>query len=157
MPDITVHFASDHAAVALRRELLAAAEQAGFAVVDHGPQDTASIDYPDQACRVAEALAHDPAALGVLVCGTGIGMSMVANRFNHLRAAVVSDVFTAQATRAHNNANVLCLGARTLGAGLAGSILEAFLNTPFEGGRHERRLGKFPGGHHPSTNLRTES
>ena len=84
--------------------------------------------------------------MGVLVCGTGIGMSMVANRFTHVRAAAVSDDFTAQATRAHNNANVICLGARTLGPGLAKQLLKTFLSTEFEGGRHQRRVDLFPAG-----------
>ena len=105
-----------------------------------------SIDYPDQANVVADALRDDSRALGVLVCGTGIGMSMVANRYHHLRAAAVSDVFSASATRAHNNANVLCMGARTLGVGLACEILTTFLSTDFEGGRHQRRVDKFPTG-----------
>jgi ribose 5-phosphate isomerase B len=141
-----VHLASDHAAVALRQALCGHARALGHAVVDHGPASKDPIDYPDQALVLAAAMAADPAAIGVLVCGTGIGMSMVANRFDHLRAACVSDVFSAQATRAHNDANVLCIGARTIDAGLAQSLLTTFLATPFEAGRHQRRLAKFPPG-----------
>ena len=146
MANATIHFASDHAAVALRQALMASATTLGFTVVDHGPQSTDSLDYPDQAIALAHAMHGQPESLGVLVCGTGIGMSMTANRFDHLRAAAVSDLFSAQATRAHNDANVLCMGARTVGAGLACAILEVFLSTPFEGGRHSRRLAKLPPG-----------
>ena len=142
----TVHFASDHAAIELRQALIACAGEAGFVVVDHGPQTADSVDYPDQADLVADALKTGTDDLAVLVCGTGIGMSMVANRYDHLRAAAVSDVFSAAATRAHNNANVLCMGARTLGVGPACEILTTFLSTSFEGGRHQRRVGKFPTG-----------
>ena len=141
-----VHFASDHAAIDLRQALIARAQESGFEPVDHGPINAESVDYPDQATLVADALRQEPDALGVLVCGTGIGMSMVANRYQHLRAAAVSDVFSASATRAHNNANVLCMGARTLGVGLACEILTTFLSTDFEGGRHQRRVDKFPTG-----------
>ena len=141
-----VHFASDHAAIELRHALIACAQEAGFESIDHGPMTPESIDYPDQANFVADALRDDSRALGVLVCGTGIGMSMVANRYQHLRAAAVSDVFSASATRAHNNANVLCMGARTIGVGLACEILITFLSTDFEGGRHQRRVDKFPTG-----------
>jgi len=142
----TVHFASDHAAIELRQALIACAEEAGFRAVDHGPLTTESVDYPDQAALIADAVRASSDDLAVLVCGTGIGMSMVANRYDHLRAAAVSDVFSAAATRAHNNANVLCMGARTLGVGLACEILTTFLSTSFEGGRHQRRVGKFPTG-----------
>ena len=142
----SVHFASDHAAVAFRHALIAHAQELGYHTIDHGPQTTDSIDYPDQAARVAGALTGSPADRAVLVCGTGIGMSMVANRFDHLRAAAVSDVFSAAAARAHNDANVLCMGARTLGLGLAAEILTTFLATDFEGGRHQRRVDKFPAG-----------
>ena len=141
-----VHFTSDHAAIELRQALITAAQDAGFETMDHGPVTAESVDYPDQAKHVADALRQDAQALGVLVCGTGIGMSMVANRYHHLRAAAVSDVFSAAATRAHNNANVLCMGARTLGVGLACEILTTFLATEFEGGRHQRRVDKFPTG-----------
>jgi ribose 5-phosphate isomerase B len=142
----TLHFASDHAAVDLRSVLQTAAEGWGFAVVDHGPATVESIDYPLQATKVAHALADDPQALGVLVCGTGIGMSMVANRFGHLRAAAVSDTFSAAATRQHNDANVLCLGARTVGPAVAEACLKTFVETAFEGGRHSRRVALFPPG-----------
>ena len=141
--------ASDHAAVELRRTLAAAAESWGFEIEDLGPATADSIDYPVQAERLANRMAANPQAMGVLVCGTGIGMSMVANRFDHLRAAAVSDDFTARATRAHNDANVLCLGARTLGPGLAEQLLETFLSTEFEGGRHQRRVDLFPTGVSP--------
>tara|TARA_Y100001934_G_C12265863_1_gene732337 strand:+ start:371 stop:778 length:408 start_codon:yes stop_codon:yes gene_type:complete len=126
--------------------LAEAARTWGFEVEDLGPDTSDSIDYPLQAQRLASRLAAGDGVMGVLVCGTGIGMSMVANRFTHVRAAAVSDDFTAQATRAHNNANVICLGARTLGPGLAKQLLKTFLSTEFEGGRHQRRVDLFPAG-----------
>ena len=141
-----VHFASDHAGVELRQQLQEVARAAGFDVVDHGPPDASRVDYPDQAAKLAEAMAHDAESFGVLVCGTGIGMSICANRYDHLRAALVADAFSAQATRAHNDANVICIGARTIGPGLAATFLNVFLSTPFEGGRHEARVNKFPAG-----------
>lgn len=141
--------ASDHAAVQLRQDLARAAESWGFSVEDLGPDSTESIDYPAQAIALASALDGDEAAFGVLVCGTGIGMSMAANRFSHVRAAAVSDGFSAQACRAHNNANVICMGARTLGPGLAQELLRIFLSSDFEGGRHQRRVDLFPAGASP--------
>ena len=138
----TVHFASDHAAVALRLELVERAEALGWNVVDYGPETNDSIDYPDQAQKLAQGMLGASEDLGVLVCGTGIGMSMAANRFDHLRAAAVSDLFSAAATRAHNNANVLCLGERVTGVSLALSIVDAFVSTQFEGGRHGKRVDK---------------
>ena len=131
--------ASDHAAVELRCLLAKAATLWGFEVEDLGPSTTDSIDYPVQAKRLADRLAQDGEAMGVLVCGTGIGMSMVANRFSHLRAAAVSDDFTAQATRAHNDANVLCLGSRTSRTRPRRAVAQDFLIDSFEGGRHQRR------------------
>ncbi|EAU64857.1 ribose 5-phosphate isomerase B [Stigmatella aurantiaca DW4/3-1] len=100
------------------------------------------MDYPDFALKVARAVASGEYALGVLVCGTGIGMSIAANKQRGVRAALCSTEFEARMARAHNDANVLCLGQRVVGAGVARSILDAFLATPFEGGRHEKRVQK---------------
>lgn len=134
-------FGSDHAGLALKLVLKARAEELGFEVTDVGTHDSASTDYPDWANQVATRVLAG-AGWGVLVCGTGIGMSMSANRHRGVRAALCGDVFSAKMTRAHNDANVLCLGARVVGEGLALEILEAFLAAEFEGGRHQRRIDK---------------
>jgi ribose 5-phosphate isomerase B len=105
-----------------------------------------SCDYPDVAFEVCRRVGDDAGAFGLLVCGTGQGMAMTANRMTGIRAAACSDVFSARMARAHNDANVLCLGQRVLGIGVATSILEAFLGVEFEGGRHSRRVAKLDGG-----------
>ncbi|MBT8454035.1 MAG: ribose 5-phosphate isomerase B [Deltaproteobacteria bacterium] len=132
---------SDHAGLGLKRELSAVAADLGYEVVDLGTDSSDSTDYPDYAHRVASAVARGD-GLGLLVCGTGIGMSMAANRHPGVRAALCGDVFSASMSRQHNDANVLCVGARVVGPGLAAAILEAFLSHDFEGGRHERRVEK---------------
>ncbi|MGE4170454.1 MAG: ribose 5-phosphate isomerase B [Candidatus Margulisiibacteriota bacterium] len=111
-------------------------------VVDLGTHSTASVDYPDFAKSVAHAILGGKAALGVLVCGTGIGISIAANRFDGIRAALVHNAFTAEMAKAHNNANVLCLGGRTTEPDLACQLVDIWLKTPFEGGRHQGRLDK---------------
>jgi ribose 5-phosphate isomerase B len=114
----------------------------GDEVVDLGCQSAQSVDYPDYALAVSRNVAADPGSRGLLVCGTGIGMSMTANRVPGVRAAVVTDEFTARATREHNDANVICVGARVIGDGLAAAALVAFRDTSFAGGRHQRRVDK---------------
>ena len=137
----TLIVGSDHAGLELKRELLGVAAELGYEVVDIGTHTSDSTDYPDYAHQVASAVGRGE-GLGLLVCGTGIGMSMAANRHPGVRAAVCSDVFSASMTRQHNDANVLCIGARVVGAGLAAEVLKAFLSASFEGGRHERRVNK---------------
>jgi len=137
-----VVFGSDHAGLHLRAEAVRAARELGFDVEDLGPAGSDSVDYPDYAARVARAVAEGKARLGVLVCGTGIGMSIAANKVRGVRAAVCTSEFEARMARAHNDANVLCMGERVVGPGLGASVLRAFLETPFEGGRHERRVAK---------------
>jgi ribose 5-phosphate isomerase B len=132
---------SDHAGLGLKRELADHLRARGYDVEDVGTHDTASTDYPDYAHLVSTQVAEG-SGLGILVCGTGIGMSMTANRHPGVRAALCADTFSARMTRLHNDANVLCLGARTVGAGLALDIADAFLETSFEGGRHVRRVSK---------------
>ena len=137
----TLIVGSDHAGLDLKRELSGVAAELGYEVVDLGTHSAESTDYPDYAHQVASAVARGE-GLGLLVCGTGIGMSMTANRHAGVRAALCGDVYSASLTRQHNDANVLCVGARVVGAGLAGEILKAFLGASFEGGRHERRVKK---------------
>jgi ribose 5-phosphate isomerase B len=133
---------SDHAGLGLRAEAVRIAKAAGIEVQDLGPFSGESVDYPDYAQRVAGAVAEGRARLGILVCGTGIGMAIAANKVKGVRAANCSSEFEARMARAHNDANVLCLGERVLGPGLAGAVVKAFLETPFEGGRHQRRVEK---------------
>ncbi len=132
--------ASDHAGFALKRRLLAHLEGAGHACRDLGVGDQTAADYPDLAHALAAVVAAGEAEIGVLVCGTGIGMSMAANRHPGVRAALCHDPFTAEMARRHNDANVLCLGARTTGPEAAQQLVDLFLATPFEGGRHQRRV-----------------
>jgi len=133
---------SDHAGLALRAEAVKVAKEAGFEVEDLGPFSSDSVDYPDYARQVAEAVASGRSALGILVCGTGIGMSIAANKVKGIRAAHCTSEFEARLARAHNDANVLCLGERVVGLGVGGAIVAAFLKGSFEGGRHERRVRK---------------
>jgi len=132
----------DHAGLELKQQLLSHLSDAGHSVEDLGTYDGASIDYPDYAERVARAVAGGDAQLGLLVCGSGQGMCMAANKIHGVRAAVCSDTFSAHAVREHNDANVLCLGQRVVGVGLAQEIVDTFLKAEFEGGRHSRRVGK---------------
>ena len=133
---------SDHAGLELKSELVEHLRSLGHDVVDHGTHDSTSIDYPDYAEKVASSVAKGDSELGFLVCGSGQGMCMAANKVRGVRAAVCSDTFSAHAVREHNNANVLCLGQRVVGPGLALEIAETFLKAEFEGGRHARRVGK---------------
>lgn len=134
--------ASDHAGLELKRHLAERLAARGEAVEDLGVHGPASADYPDQAHAVAVAVAAGRAERGILVCGTGIGMSIAANRHPGVRAAHCHDAYTAEMARRHNDANVLCLGARVTGTGVAEQLVDLFLATPFEGGRHARRVGK---------------
>ena len=133
----------DHGGYALKQELLQHLKQRGFETKDFGCFSEASCDYPVYAKAVAKAVAAGEAEKGILICGTGIGVSITANKVRGIRAAAVSDCFTAEATRLHNDANVLCMGARTLGPGLALKIADIFLDTPFSGEeRHARRIAQ---------------
>ena len=136
----TVALACDHAGYLLKDELKKHLTEQGYAVVDHGTDGPASVDYPLFADKLCESITDGRCALGILVCGTGIGMSIAANKHPGIRAACCSDTFSARLTRMHNDANVLCMGARVVGAGLALELAETFLSTPFEGGRHMRRV-----------------
>lgn len=133
---------SDHAGLPLKRAILQALEAQGHVVLDAGTHEEASVDYPDFAHDVAAKVTAGEAAFGVLVCGTGIGMAITANRHAAIRAAVLHNTTEARLTRAHNDANIACFGARTTGVEVALDALAAFLATPFEGGRHARRLAR---------------
>ena len=133
---------ADHAGFELKNKIKAHLEQQGYEVDDRGTSSGDSVDYPDFARSVGEDVADKQATFGVLVCGTGIGMSMAANKVPGVRAANVTSENEAQLSREHNNANVLALGARTLDGDKALSIVDKFLNTDFAGGRHQRRLDK---------------
>lgn len=134
----------DHAGYEMKEALKAHLnEKGGFEIEDVGTDSTASCDYPEFARAVAHAVADGRAEKGVLICGTGIGMSIAANKVKGIRAAVVGDAFSAQATREHNDANVLCMGARVIDTDRAKEFLDIFLTTPFsEGENHIRRIGK---------------
>jgi len=134
--------ASDHAGFALKRRIAAHLEGQGRAVNDLGTDGESPVDYPDFAHRLAEALLAGKGELGVLICGTGLGMSITANRHAGVRAALCHDAYTAEMARRHNDANVVCMGGRVLGSGVAEQIVDVFLATPFEGGRHQRRVSK---------------
>ncbi len=134
--------ASDHAAFTLKGKVVAWLEARGHEAVDLGPERPESVDYPDYAERVAAEVAAGRAQSGILLCGTGIGMSLAANKVPGIRAAVATDAFMARLARLHNDANILCLGARVVGEGLAEDIVDAWLAAGFEGGRHARRVEK---------------
>lgn len=134
--------ASDHAGVETKRHVVGLVRAAGKEVSDLGPADPVSVDYPDYAHQVAAAVASGEAQQGILICGTGIGMSMTANRHPGVRAALCHDALTAEMARRHNDANVLCIGARVLGIAVIEQVVGVFLNTEFEGDRHQRRVAK---------------
>jgi len=138
MPEL-IHIGSDHAGLDLKQTLKAHLEARGFTIRDHGTHGPEAADYPICARKVCQAVL-DEHGRGILVCGTGIGMSIAANRCRGIRAALCACEFHARACREHNNANLLCLGSRITAAGLAASILDIFLDTPFAGGRHQNRL-----------------
>ncbi|MBI4806628.1 MAG: ribose 5-phosphate isomerase B [Desulfovibrio sp.] len=137
-----VIFGSDHAGFNLKEVLKKHVSGMGFTCVDVGTDSLSSCDYPLFAFKLCD-LVIEKNCLGILICGTGLGMSMAANRRQNIRAALCSNEYMARMTRLHNNANVLCLGERWMGPGLAESITETFLNTQFEGGRHQRRIDLF--------------
>jgi ribose 5-phosphate isomerase B len=142
MTNKTVAIASDHGGYEMKAILKEELIGRGCTVIDLGTDSPSSVDYPDFAAAVAQAIREGRAETGVLICGTGIGISIAANRFPEIRAALVHDVTTARLCRQHNDANVICLGGRTLGIEVAKDCLQAFLDTGFEGGRHARRVGK---------------
>jgi ribose 5-phosphate isomerase B len=133
---------SDHGGYSLKQHLVAYLSAQGYDVLDVGTDSADSVDYPGFAAAVARAVACGECGRGIAICGTGIGVSMSANRVPGIRAALCTNVYMARMAQAHNDAQVLCLGERVLGLGLAEQIVDAFLATTFEGGRHTRRLEK---------------
>ncbi len=138
----TIALASDHGGVEMKALLKEEVEKKGFAVLDLGTDGNGSVDYPDFAEAMARALKDGKAEKGILMCGTGIGISIAANRHAHVRAALVHDAYGARMSRQHNDANVLVLGGRTIGPEVAKECVDIFLTTEFEGGRHARRVAK---------------
>lgn len=136
---------SDHGGIDLKQILVPKIEALGHTVIDLGCNSDESVDYPDFAEKVCAKVISGEADGGILVCGTGIGMSMAANRYRGIRAALCDNEYMARMSREHNDANVLCLGDRVLGKGLAENIVDVWLNTEFAGGRHQRRIDKFSG------------
>ncbi len=136
-----VHIASDHAGLDLKEAVRLRLEEKGYTIIDHGTHSAESTDYPDYAHSLSQSVLEEgEEGRGILVCGTGIGMSMAANRHKGIRAALCTCEFHARATREHNNANVLCLGSRVTGEGVAFDVVDIFLKTAYVGGRHERRV-----------------
>lgn len=142
MTNKVIAFGCDHAGLNLKNELIETAKSFGYPILDCGTKTLDSVDYPDFANKVVQALKTDQAILGVLVCGTGIGMGMAANRHPDIRAAVCHTELEARLAREHNNANILCVGGRVLGADQAKSCLAAFLSAHFMNGRHTQRVVK---------------
>ncbi len=132
----------DHGGYKLKEEIVAHLKKVGVVFKDFGTFDENSVDYPDIARAVCESIISEECKNGILVCGTGIGISIAANKHKGIRAAVCSDEFSTKFTRLHNDANVLCLGGRVVGPGLACELVDIFLNTEFEGGRHAVRIQK---------------
>ena len=133
----------DHGGIGLKAEIVPLLQELGHTVNDEGCHSTDSVDYPDFAKAVCAQVQNNSCERGILICGTGVGMSMVANRFEGIRAALGNELFTARMSREHNDANVLCLGARVVGPGLAVEIVRAWVSTEFAGGRHQRRIDMF--------------
>lgn len=133
---------ADHGGYEMKLVIKTKLENDGYEVLDYGTHSNESVDFPDFSKQVTKAVTEEEAKLGILICGTGIGMSIAANKVKGIRAALVGDVFSAKATREHNNSNVLCLGARVTGLGLAEMIVDTWLNAEFEGDRHQKRLDK---------------
>lgn len=134
--------AADHGGFELKESLKKHLEARGIPYRDFGTDSAASVDYPDYALPACQAVVRGECSAAILCCGTGVGMSMCANKVKGIRACCCSDTFSAEFTRRHNNANALCLGGRVVGTGLACQIVDAFLNAEFEGGRHQKRIDK---------------
>ncbi|EAC2559751.1 ribose 5-phosphate isomerase B [Listeria monocytogenes] len=137
-----VAIASDHGGIELRKSIISYLESVGISYEEFGPEAPESVDYPGLAITVSEKVVNQEVDRGILVCGTGIGMSIAANKVKGIRCALVGDTFSAHATREHNDTNVLALGARVIGPGLAEDIVKIWLETAYEGSRHANRVGQ---------------
>ena len=137
-----IALAADHGGFELKEAVKAHLDELGLEYIDFGTHSTASVDYPDMALPACDAVVSGQCDKALLFCGTGVGISMAANKVKGIRAACCSDYFSAKYTRLHNDANVLCMGGRVVGPGLATELVEVFLHTEFEGGRHQRRIDK---------------
>ena len=137
-----IGIASDHAGFELKVNIVLLLSELGYEVNDMGPANSDSVDYPDYGISVAKAVTANKVSRGIVICGTGIGMSIVVNRFPGIRGTLCSDVYTAKLCRQHNNSNILIMGGRVVDHDLAKEIVKVWLNTPFEGGRHQKRLDK---------------
>ncbi len=146
--------ASDHRGFSVKGKILSLLEELGHQGLDYGPEKSESVDYPDYAAKVAQAVSNHQVDRGILICGTGIGMCIVANKFPGVRAAPCHDDLTAEMSRLHNDANVLCLSADLLGDRLVNRMVEIWVTTAFEGGRHKRRIDQIS--KYEEMNRRTE-
>ena len=133
---------SDHAGFDLKKEIISLLSDLGIESIDYGTNGLESVDYPDFGIKVSEAVSNKSIERGILICGTGVGMSIVANKFPGVRASLCNDLFTAKMSRLHNDANILVFGGRIIGKDLAKEIVKTWINTPFEGERHCIRLNK---------------
>ena len=134
--------ASDHGGFSLKVDIVSFLNELGYEVNDMGPKNQNSVDYPDYGIRIAQAVTTNSDSRGIVICGTGIGMSIVVNRFPGIRGTLCSDLYTAKLCREHNDSNILIMGGRVVGHGLAREIVKVWLSTPFDGGRHQKRLDK---------------
>ena len=148
-----IAIASDHGGFDLKENIIAYLIKKGLEVDNFGAHSADSVDYPDYGIKLAQAITDKKFVRGILICGTGVGMSIVVNRFPGIRGTLCSDVYTAKMCREHNDSNILIMGGRVIDVSLAIEILEAWLNTAFEGGRHQRRLDKI---NQIETNLKTK-
>jgi ribose 5-phosphate isomerase B len=139
---MTIAIGCDHAGVELKKEIISLLHDLHIECIDYGTNGTESVDYPDFGEKVSESVSSGKIEKGILICGTGIGMSIVANKFPGVRASLCSGIFTARMSRLHNDANVLVLGGRVIGKDLAKEIVKTWVSTPFEGERHAKRLNK---------------
>jgi ribose 5-phosphate isomerase B len=137
-----IAIASDHTGMELKEDIKAFLSERGSEFVDMGAEGSDSVDYPDYGIPVAEKVSSGEIEKGILICGTGIGMSIVANKFHGVRAALVNDIYSARMAKEHNDANILVIGGKIIGKGLFREIVRAWLESKFEGGRHQRRLDK---------------
>jgi len=137
-----IAIASDHGGFSLKVDIVSFLNELGYEVNDMGPKNQNSVDYPDYGIRIAQAVTQNTNSRGIVICGTGIGMSIVVNRFPGIRGTLCSDLYTAKLCREHNDSNILIMGGRVVGHGLAREIVKMWLSTPFEGGRHQKRLDK---------------